>query len=815
MMAQSVAEEVEALLNRSSAGQSLAGEVEVLLAAPPDQPQAGVEIPDLANEPYDLSPLYRPDRRRQVALAAESQAEQAFAREPHPRDEFGRVVLTEEQSVRSLANEYERYASRFEGPRRRPHEVVPFVRSAVSAGESLQLARAKRAMAEGRATLGDVQRIARTAVEADRRSEQGVWGQAWDIVRTLPATGIEFGLAAIPAGAFTAAKAGVVAAKAIPAAGKLGKAAIGAIKGIAGLGGAVASQPQLVAEFAARRMADQYQLEQDDETKLVRMVKSDDQAWSSPFAAGTLEAAIEVGTELSGGLITKIPFLRAFKAQVINRLLGRSIGRSVSKIANLMSTKAGIQNAAVEFLEERGGDAARWALGLQKNLTPTAKQAAAEALAFLVIPAGQVAAGTVTAGTRPLKERLAAWRQGFGAREDILTPEAAAELVQRDPGEAQRLATGPASRDAFGPLSARLHTKADREAFQALVQEALDNASQAPSVREEGEGQGFGREPLGGVQRRDVQEEWQVQEGQEQGRVQEEGLLAESEPSAAAPERSPAPSAAVVEPPAAPPTETASEAAPAGFPETLSPRQVDIEAVRNQMRLGTIDSPARTSWEDDQQQAIAQGLHERDAAIDLSLNVLGLEPKKLSEQAIHQTRAAVRAMTAVESAGATTALGLMVNRHESIMRQIDEAQNDPAFLATLGTQAERLEQDIDLVTVTIHRSGSERGRQLAAQKFTIDRDMRLAPVLARARSRLAKSGKQMIPALRSQFEDMTRRLAEKEAEVAKWQAANNRLTAEAAIKRPGAARRRQGKRPKLSRAELTAKVKTLLEQGCL
>lgn len=103
---------------------------------------------------------------------------------------------------------------------------------------------------------------------------------------------------------------------------------------------------------------------------------------------------IEIASERAGGLLSEIPLpkkLAAIRDAVTARWIDKVPGRTAEQLQKLVK-KSGWNGPLGEIFEERVGDAAKYATGLQPSPIPTLKQLAVEGLAFSL--PGAVEAGT-------------------------------------------------------------------------------------------------------------------------------------------------------------------------------------------------------------------------------------------------------------------------------------------------------------------------------------------------------------------------------------------------------------------------------------
>lgn len=164
------------------------------------------------------------------------------------------------------------------------------------------------------------------------------------------------------------------------------------------------------------------------------------------------DTVIEMASEQSGGPIMEMlgPALKKLAPEVVTKLVNETMEAAAKRTLSPRARKAIAEFAKAahysgpvgEFLEERVGDAARYATGLQDNLLPSAKQLGAEAVAFSALPAGQAAIGlaTVPAAQEKLKDIRTARQARDQATETILHPATIDAFAQAAPEKAAALA---------------------------------------------------------------------------------------------------------------------------------------------------------------------------------------------------------------------------------------------------------------------------------------------------------------------------------------------------------------------------------------
>lgn len=216
------------------------------------------------------------------------------------------------------------------------------------------------------------------------------------------------------------------------------------------------------------------------------------------------------------------------------------------------------------------------------------------------------------------------------------------------------------------------------------------------------------------------------------------------------------------------------------------------ERDRQAMGLDALDGPERRSWAKDMKEAMRRKLPER-ALADA-----------------HDVIANPRALDSTETAGMVIEANKIKVAHENLRRELDAATDDGAKMG-LAEQLVRAEQDFDTITTALRKSGTEKGRALASQKLTLDKDFSLVSVKARAKT---AKGEALTPAESARFERMTSELKAKDARIAELEKAHSEGIAERAVKRREPGRRRSPAERDQAVRDLTAKAKALLKAGC-
>jgi t-SNARE complex subunit (syntaxin) len=117
------------------------------------------------------------------------------------------------------------------------------------------------------------------------------------------------------------------------------------------------------------------------------------------------------------------------------------------------------------------------------------------------------------------------------------------------------------------------------------------------------------------------------------------------------------------------------------------------------------------------------------------------------------------------------------------------------------------------MTEALRKSGTEKGRALAAQKLTLNQDFDLMSVKAMARAN--KGGKALTPEETAAFEEATTKLDAATKRVAELEAKLKNQTAERAIRQHKAANRDvTAEARKRGFTDLLNEAKALLDAGC-
>lgn len=177
-------------------------------------------------------------------------------------------------------------------------------------------------------------------------------------------------------------------------------------------------------------------------------------------------------------------------------------------------------------------------------------------------------------------------------------------------------------------------------------------------------------------------------------------------------------------------------------PGATSARKVWMAEDRELLGLDEIESSGYRSWQEALDTASQRGI-----------------PEQAMQIAAEITQAP-RALDDIETAGLVVHAARLKRLHTEATRRVERAA-DEADIKIASAEANRIEQDFDVLSRALRASGTEKGRALAAQKLTIDQDFKLISVLNRAK--VAK-GASLTPAERIWFEGEIKRL---EGDIAK------------------------------------------------
>jgi hypothetical protein len=186
----------------------------------------------------------------------------------------------------------------------------------------------------------------------------------------------------------------------------------------------------------------------------------------------------------------------------------------------------------------------------------------------------------------------------------------------------------------------------------------------------------------------------------------------------------------------------------AADPKLTSARAAWMDRDRKILGLDEGTPGERRSWSEALDAAKKSGVPER--ASGLALEVIE-KPRSLND---------------IETAGLTVRAAEIKNRHAELLQEV-AATKDPAKLSSLSAEMRILEGDFAHLSDALRKSGTEKGRALAAQKLTIDQDYSLISVTNRAK---AMKEKPLTPREESFFVDMVKKLEEIDKGIRKYPA---------------------------------------------
>jgi hypothetical protein len=165
-----------------------------------------------------------------------------------------------------------------------------------------------------------------------------------------------------------------------------------------------------------------------------------------------------------------------------------------------------------------------------------------------------------------------------------------------------------------------------------------------------------------------------------------------------------------------------------GVPEATSARKSQLDQDRSELDLPELPQAERKSW----QASLANAKPERAGLLaDEVLN----KPRSLNDE---------------ETASLVVRAQEIKNEHAQTMKEIG-ASSDPETIAARKSQADALEREFDKITRATKASGTEKGRTLAAQKLTINKDYDLISMVQRAK---AAKGRELTAGERGRYEKM-------------------------------------------------------------
>jgi hypothetical protein len=227
----------------------------------------------------------------------------------------------------------------------------------------------------------------------------------------------------------------------------------------------------------------------------------------------------------------------------------------------------------------------------------------------------------------------------------------------------------------------------------------------------------------------------------------------------------------------------------------VSTKHAATKEIRERLGIGGVNSKTRQSDEQAQKEAIKQ-------------NIPG-KARRLADE-INETP---RPLTNVEEAGLKIKIAQLEIEHEQAMKSVEKA-TDPSDIQSRSAEANRIEQEFDLVMSALEKAGSEAGRAFRQRRVGINRSFKLTSVLNRAKA--AKKA-DLTPKSRSQFKTLTSELEKANERIDRLAKEVQEFKARRFVRRGRAATefKRMTKQQKDSDlSELVARTNALLKQGC-
>lgn len=199
-------------------------------------------------------------------------------------------------------------------------------------------------------------------------------------------------------------------------------------------------------------------------------------------------------------------------------------------------------------------------------------------------------------------------------------------------------------------------------------------------------------------------------------------------------------------------------------PEGTSIKNVATNRDRVAMDLSELPEPERKTFVSMIDEARAKGDSDPARVLDRARKInADAKPTPLSD---------------VESAGFTDVLNGLKNDYDATIKKIQNT-SDPAELAKLSDDIDRIRNDFDEITLATKRSGTETARALVARKITIDRDYSPLSLRAEAKAIVAKAGAELSPEQAKRIDELATKIKELEDRVAKTEAENVTLKQQA------------------------------------
>lgn len=227
--------------------------------------------------------------------------------------------------------------------------------------------------------------------------------------------------------------------------------------------------------------------------------------------------------------------------------------------------------------------------------------------------------------------------------------------------------------------------------------------------------------------------------------------------------------------------------------QVTSARKADIAKFREEIGVKALNTPERKAWDKSLRNAKEKGIP--DDALRLA-DEINKTPRSFNDE---------------ETAGLVIKLSDLKSKYSKL--NLENAKlTDLTEIKLKSAEIERLEDEFNTIHSALKKSGTEKGRTLAAQKLTIDQDFDLIAVKQRAR---AAVGKPLDEKQSKQFKGMVDRLDARAEQVKQLE----KQLAEAQAR--GAVVGRRNKFQGMSAAQkdtelssLVSKAKKLIDDGC-
>ncbi len=227
--------------------------------------------------------------------------------------------------------------------------------------------------------------------------------------------------------------------------------------------------------------------------------------------------------------------------------------------------------------------------------------------------------------------------------------------------------------------------------------------------------------------------------------------------------------------------------------QVTSARKADIAKFREEIGVKALNTPETKAWNQSLRNAKEKGIPEDALRLADEINVT---PRSFNDE---------------ETAGLVIKLSDLKSKYSKL--NLENAKlTDLTDIKLKSAEIERLEDEFNTTHSALKKSGTEKGRTLAAQKLTIDQDFNLISVKQRAR---AAVGKPLDEKQSKQFKGMVDRLDAKDKKLQEVQ--KQLVEAEARGAVVGRRNKFQGMSAEQKNAELetlVSKAKKLIDDGC-